>query len=458
MNNILGIILAAGEGRRMKSDSAKILHKVCGKPMIEHVRYSLRKALIEDVIVVVGHKKEQVKDYLQDKVKYVVQKEQLGTGHAVREVFNACDINSKYVLVLCGDMPLITDETISETIKYHIDNKFSVTIISTCLDDPSGYGRIVRNSTGDVVKIVEHRDANVNELNINEVNSGMYCFDADCLKSAIEKVKSNNSQGEYYLTDTIEILINDGKRVGARKISDSREILGVNNRIQLEEANKIMRRRINERHMLNGVTFIDSSTTYIEDEVIIGKDTTIYPNTILEGSTRIGEGCVIGPSTKIISSEVGDSVVINNSQVLESIIQNGTKVGPFAYVRPGSNIGMNVKIGDFVEIKKSQIGDNTKISHLTYVGDAEVGRGVNLGCGVVVVNYDGKKKNKTIVGDNSFVGCNVNLISPVELEDNTFVAAGSTITDDVPKNSLAIARSRQIIKQDWVTNREENYK
>lgn len=455
MDNILAIVLAAGEGKRMNSDRAKVLHEVCGKSMIEHVTSSLRKALVEDIVVVVGHKKEEIMDSLRDDVEYVVQHEQLGTGHAVQEVFDSCDISKKYVLVLCGDTPLITSDTISETIKYHVENKFAVTIISTSLDDPTGYGRIVRDSDGNVVKIVEHKDANKDELNIAEVNSGMYCFDVDCLRDAIGKLNKNNNQGEYYLTDTVEILIHNGMRAGALKISDSREILGVNNRIQLEKANHIMREAINRRHMLNGVTFIDASSVYIDDEVTIGKDTIIYPNTVLEGSTSIGNDCVIGPGSRIVSSVIGDGVVVNNSQVLESSVCSKTKIGPFAYVRPGSNIGSNVKIGDFVEIKKSVIGDDTKISHLTYVGDAEIGHNVNLGCGVVVVNYDGKKKYKTVVGDNSFVGCNVNLISPVEVENNTFIAAGSTITDNVPKNSLAIARSRQVVKKDWVINRKE---
>lgn len=454
MDNILAIILAAGEGKRMNSDRAKVLHKVCGKSMIEHVTGSLKKVLINDVVVVVGHKKEEIINDLGDKVEYVVQREQLGTGHAIKEVFESYNINKKYVLVLCGDTPLVTSDTISKTIKYHIENKFAVTIISTSLNNPTGYGRVVRDSDGNVVKIVEHKDASEDELNIKEVNSGMYCFDVDCLRDAIGKLNRNNNQSEYYLTDTVEILIREGRKAGALRISDSREILGVNNRIQLEEASHVMREMINERHMLNGVTFVDASSVYVDAEVTIGKDTIIYPNTILEGDTKIGDNCIIGPGSRIVSSVVGDSVVVNNSQVLESNICSKTKVGPFAYLRPGSDIGSNVKIGDFVEIKKSKIGDNTKISHLTYVGDAEIGRSVNLGCGVVVVNYDGKKKYKTIVGDNSFVGCNVNLISPVELEDNTFIAAGSTITDDVPKNSLAIARSRQEIKRDWVTNRE----
>ena len=457
MDNIEAIVLAAGEGKRMKSDCAKVLNRVCGKTMIDCVKDSIIKSGISDIVVVVGHKKEDIMEELQDSVRYAIQKKQLGTGHAVGIACKYLKKDCNYVVILCGDTPLVTPETIINTIKYHKDNDFSATMVSAYFDNPEGYGRIVRDDNGNVVKIVENKDANDKEQRIKEINSGIYCFDVDSLKYAVNKINSNNSQGEYYLTDTIEILIKSGKRVGAKIISDNNEIFGVNNKIQLEKANSVMRKRINEKHMLNGVTFIDSSLAYIESEVKIGKDTLIYPNTIIEGNTVIGENCVIGPSTKIVSSNIKNGVVIKNSEVLESEIDDNTKVGPFAYVRPNSKIGKKVKIGDFVEIKKSSVGDNTKISHLTYVGDAKVGKGVNLGCGVVVVNYDGKNKYETTIGDNSFVGCNVNLISPVNVEKNTFIAAGSTITEEVPENALAIARSRQIIKEDWV-NRKNNKK
>ncbi len=454
MKHLMAVILAAGEGKRMKSKNSKVIHKIGGKALVEWVTSSVEAAGIEESILVVGHKAEQVKEYMGDKYKYVLQEEQLGTGHAVMQAEKYMAGKEGYVVVLCGDTPLITTETIANTIKFHKENNFSATVITAELDNPGGYGRIVRDACGNVLKIVEHRDATDEEKAIKEVNSGMYCFTIQDLTCALKELNNNNSQGEYYLTDTIEILINKGLKVGAKKVADSDEILGINDRVQLAEAAQIIKKRIAERHMRSGVTIIDPTSTYIDDTVEIGMDTIIYPGTILEGKTEIGEGCIIGPGTKLVSSKIGDGVEIINSVVLESSIDKDTHVGPFAYVRPGSTIGSEVKIGDFVEVKKSKIGDKTKISHLTYIGDAEIGKNVNLGCGVVVVNYDGKKKNKTIVGDNSFIGCNVNLVSPVVVRDNAYIAAGSTITDEVPENSLAIARCRQINKEDWVTKKK----
>ncbi|HQA56629.1 MAG TPA: bifunctional UDP-N-acetylglucosamine diphosphorylase/glucosamine-1-phosphate N-acetyltransferase GlmU [Acetivibrio sp.] len=450
MEHLMAVILAAGEGKRMKSKKAKVLHEICGMPLVKWVYQSVRKAGIEDTVIVVGHKAEDVKEKLGDEILYAFQEKQLGTGHAVMQAQDYFANKEGYVMVLYGDTPLVTSDTISDAIRFHKENNNSATVITADLDDPTGYGRIVRSGDGSVLRIVEHKDANDEEKSIKEVNSGMYCFNISDLREALSELNNNNSQGEYYLTDTIEILLKKGKNVRAIKVKDSDEILGINDRIQLAKAGEIIRNRILQRFMENGVTIIDSASTFIDQEAEIGIDTIIYPSTIIEGNTKIGEDCVIGPGSRIVSCEIADGVEVKNSVVLESSIDSGTKVGPFAYIRPGSKIGKNVKIGDFVEVKKSIIGDKTKISHLTYVGDAEIGKGVNLGCGVVVVNYDGKKKNKTVVGDNCFVGCNVNLISPVEIKDNAYIAAGSTITDLVPENSLAIARSRQVIKEDWV--------
>lgn len=454
MEYIMALVLAAGEGKRMKSKTSKVCHKACGKALIEWVYDALCDSGINDITLVVGHKEEQVRECLKDKVKYAVQKEQLGTGHAVMQAQSFFSKKDGNIFILCGDAPLVTSETISNVLKFHKQNKNSVTVISADLEDPSGYGRIVRNREGDVLKIVEHNDATFEEKNIKEINSGMYCFSIKCLEEALLELNKNNSQGEYYLTDTLEILIKKGKKVGAIKVADNTEILGINDRIQLNQATNILRQRILKEHMKNGVTIIDQGSVFIDKNVEIGMDTIIYPSTIIEAGTKIGKSCIIGPGSRIVNSSVLDGAKIVNSVVFDSIVGEASTVGPFAYIRPESVIGKKVKVGDFVEIKKSIIGDGTKISHLTYVGDAEVGSGVNLGCGVVVVNYDGKEKNKTIIRDNAFVGCNVNLISPVEVKKNSYVAAGSTITKDVPENSLAIARSRQTIKEDWVVRKE----
>lgn len=453
MGHLMAVILAAGEGKRMKSKKSKVLHKVCGMTLIDWVYKSVKDAGVDETVVVVGHKAEDVKESMGNNILYAHQDKQLGTGHAVmqaNEYFNGKD---GQVLVLCGDTPLITSDTISRTFEIHSKNNNSATIITAELENPAGYGRIVRDENNNVLKIVEDRDATESEKAIKEINSGMYCFNIRDLESALGELGNNNSQGEYYLTDTIEILIKKGLKVGAVKVNDNNEILGINDRVQLSMANEILRKRILTNHMRNGVTIIDPNNTYIDGGVNIGMDTIIYPGSIIEGNTEIGEDCIIGPSSRIVGSKVSNSVEVKNSVVLESTVDEGTSIGPFAYIRPGSTIGKKVKIGDFVEVKKSVIGDKTKISHLTYVGDAEVGSNVNLGCGVVVVNYDGKKKYKTKIGDNCFVGCNVNLISPVEVKSNAYVAAGSTITDEVPENSLAIARARQVVKEEWVTKK-----
>lgn len=450
MSQISAVILAAGESKRMKSKKSKVVHNICGKPVIDWVFDCVEKSGIEKVITVVGHMSDQVKETLGDKSQYVLQNERLGTGHAVMQAKSLLSDSEGDVLVLCGDTPLITEETIKSILYFHKNNNLSATVLTSKPTDPTGYGRIIRNDDGSVLKIVEHKDASTEELLINEINSGIYCFKINELLDTLDKLSNNNSQGEYYLTDTLEIMINNGLKVGALITADPDEILGINNRVQLAEAANIIKRRISVKHMLNGVTIVDPSNTYIGADVKIGIDTVIYPGTILEGTCVIGEDCIIGPNSRLVSAEIQNGTEINNSVVVESSVGSETHVGPFAYIRPGSHIGSHVKIGDFVEVKKAIIGDNTKLSHLTYVGDAEIGKNVNMGCGVVVVNYDGKKKNKTVVGDNAFVGCNVNLVSPVVVEKNAYIAAGSTITDNVPENALAIARQRQVIKEEWV--------
>ena len=444
------IILAAGQGTRIKSNIPKVLHKVCGKEMVNHVIDNMREAGIDDVNVIIGKGSELVKESTKDRnVSYSLQEEQLGTGHAVKCAKEFLQGKDGVVAVFTGDAPLTRVETIEKLIKEHIEKGNKATLLSAYVDDPTGYGRIIRDDNKEVLKIVEHKDCNEEELKVNEMNAGMYCFDIKSLLSSLEELNNNNVQGEYYLTDVIGILKDKKEKVGAL-VTDYEDTLGVNSRAQLAEVEEVLRKRINKFHLDNGVTLIDPDTTYIGTDVIIGKDTIIYPNNILEGYTKIGEGCTILQNSRIKDSIIEDNVEIQASVILNSRIGKNTTVGPFAYIRPESTIGEGVRIGDFVEVKKSSIGNGTKVSHLTYIGDAEVGSGCNFGCGTVVVNYDGKTKNKTIIGDHSFIGCNTNLISPVEVQDNTYIAAGSTITSTVEEGDLAVARAKQRNIKGWV--------
>lgn len=447
------IILAAGQGTRIKSKLPKVLHKACGKEMVNHVIDTMRMAEIEDVNVIIGRGAELVKEKTSARnVSYSLQEEQLGTGHAVKCAKEFLKGKSGVVAIFTGDAPLIKEETVIKLIDTHINENNFATLLTSVIENPTGYGRIIRNND-EVEKIVEHKDCSATELNVKEINAGMYCFDIESLLESLEKLSNNNAQGEYYLTDVIGILKSENKKVGAM-ITDFEETIGVNSRAELAVVEEILRKRINRKHLDNGVTIIDPSSTYISMDAEIGRDTIIYPNNVIEGKTVIGEECVLYPNSRISNSIIADSVEIQSSVILDSKIGSETTVGPFAYVRPESNIGNKVRIGDFVEIKKSTIGDNTKVSHLTYIGDAEVGEKCNFGCGTVVVNYDGKAKHKTIIGNNSFIGCNTNLVSPVEVEDNTYIAAGSTITKKVPEGSLAIARARQNNIEGWINRKK----
>jgi len=412
--------------------------------------------VLNEVSVVIGKGADKVRKGTESRnIFYSVQVEQLGTGHAVMCAEEFLKGKKGSVAIFVGDGPLITEETVTKLTKYHEEQKCSATILTSIMSDPLKYGRIIRNSQGEVEKIVEFKDCNEEEVKVNEINSGMYCFDIDTLLNTLGKLNNNNNQGEYYLTDVIEILKNEGKKVGAIAV-DVEEITAVNSKAELSVANDIMRSRINRNHMDNGVIIMDPRSTYIECDVIIGQDTVVYPGNIIEGTTVVGENCVLYSNNRITNSIIGDDVTVENSVVLNSKIGNNTTVGPFAYIRPETTIGDNARIGDFVEIKKSSIGDGTKVSHLTYIGDAEVGEKCNFGCGTVVVNYDGKAKYKTTIGNNVFIGCNTNLVSPVEVEDNTYIAAGSTITEKIPEGSLAIARARQINKENWVYDKNKN--
>ena len=448
------VILAAGMGTRMKSKMPKVLHTVCGKPLSKWVIDASKAAGADKVCAVVGHKAETVKEVLGDVCEFALQAEQKGTGHAVMQAIDVIKNSKGEVVILNGDTPLITAETINKAIEYHKNNDNQATVITAILDDATGYGRIIRDNDGSVLKIVEQKDASEEEKKINEVNSGMYVFDAQSLVYALDKITPNNAQGEYYLTDTLEILLSAGKKIGGYAISDNDEIRGINDRVQLNEAEKIMQKRINEYHMRNGVTMRNPESVYIEDGVEIGNDTEICQNVTIKSGTKIGSDCVIGSGSMLDRAVIHDGVDVLSSVILESEVDEGTHVGPFAYIRPNCHVGKEVKVGDFVELKNSNIDDGTKISHLTYIGDSDVGKRVNFGCGTVTCNYDGKKKYRTTIGDDCFVGCNTNFVSPINVGDGVYIAAGSTITEDIPENSLSIARARQVNKEGWKDKRK----
>lgn len=449
--NIFSVILAAGEGKRMKSDIAKPLHKICGKSLLGWVLDAANEAGSKKNIVVVGHRGDDVIAEFDGKAKFAWQRDQLGTGHALMQGIEPIKNESGTVMVLYGDTPLISAQTLKDALRAHTEGGFAATVITAVADDPFGYGRIVREN-GEIAKIVEQKDCTEEQRKICEINSGMYFFDIQKLILALGQLKNDNAQKEYYATDTIEILLAGGEKVGSYT-ADFRETLGVNDRLQLAAVGKIKNEQLVRELMLGGVTVTDPQTLYIGAEVKVGRDTVIYPNTILEGNTEIGENCIIGPGATLRNSTVGNNTKVENSVVDNGKIGDGTNVGPFAYIRPNSVIGDNIKIGDFVEVKNSVVGDGTKVSHLTYIGDADVGKNVNFGCGTVIVNYDGKQKHRTTIGNNVFIGCNTNLVSPVTLSDGAYTAAGSTITGDVPENSLAIARARQTVKEGWAKDK-----
>lgn len=446
MSKIHAVVLAAGQGTRMKSKLYKVLHPVCGKPMVQHVVDTLASMRVEDVIVVVGHGADAVRSTLGERVTYALQKEQLGTAHAVQQAVPFLQAKEGTTFILYGDVPLLSEETLTALLRYHEEQQVAATVLTAVVPDPTGYGRIVRSETGEVLRIVEHKDATPSERAIREINTGIYCFDNQKLLKALAQVKNDNAQGEYYVTDCIGILRQAGEKVAAFEAVDPDETMGVNDRAQLAEAEAYMRRRIAVRHMKNGVTIVDPASTYIEADVVIGADTVIQPGTFLRAGTTIGADCVIGPQADLTNVQVADRVTISYSVMVDARVEADSTVGPFAYVRPGTEIGPHVKIGDFVELKNAKIGKGTKVPHLSYVGDAEIGEGVNIGCGTITVNYDGAVKHKTVVMDGSFIGCNTNLVAPVTVGQNAYVAAGSTITQDVPDEALAIARERQVNK------------
>ena len=443
------IILAAGKGTRMKSDLPKVLHKVAGISMLEHVFRSVNAIDPEKTVTVVGHKAELVEQVLAGQTDFVRQTEQLGTGHAVMMAEPVLENLTGQTLVIAGDTPLITGESLKNLIDFHINHKNVATILTAEADNPFGYGRIVRNQHEEVLKIVEQKDASDFEQQIKEINTGTYVFDNARLFEALKNINTNNSQGEYYITDVIGIFRENGEKVGAYELKDFDESLGVNDRVALATAESVMRRRINQQHMVNGVSFVNPHATYIDVDVEIAPEVQVEANVTLKGQTKIGAETILTNGTYIVDSVIGERTVITNSMIEESIVSDGVTVGPYAHIRPGSSLAKDVHVGNFVEVKGSSIGENTKAGHLTYIGNSEVGANVNFGAGTITVNYDGQKKYKTIIGDNVFVGSNSTIIAPVELGDNSLVGAGSTITKDVPADAIALGRGRQINKEDY---------
>lgn len=443
------IILAAGKGTRMKSDLPKVLHPVAGISMLEHVFRAVGALSPEKTVTIVGHKAELVQEVLAGQTDFALQTEQLGTGHAVMMAEESLADLDGQTLVIAGDTPLITGESLKSLIDFHINHKNVATILTAEAADPFGYGRIVRNQDGEVTKIVEQKDASEFEQQIKEINTGTYVFDNKRLFEALKNINTNNAQGEYYLTDVISIFRNNGEKVGAYVLKDFDESLGVNDRVALATAEAIMRRRINKAHMINGVSFVNPEATYIDVDVEIAAEVVLEANVVLKGRSKIGQSTILTNGSVLVDAEVGANCVITSSMIEESTVADAVTVGPYAHIRPGSSLAEEVHVGNFVEVKGSMIGSRTKAGHLTYIGNSEVGSDVNFGAGTITVNYDGQNKYKTIIGNNVFVGSNSTIIAPVELGDNSLVGAGSTITHDVPADAIALGRGRQVNKDDY---------
>jgi bifunctional UDP-N-acetylglucosamine pyrophosphorylase/glucosamine-1-phosphate N-acetyltransferase len=459
MGDLAALLLAAGKGTRMKSDLVKVLHETCGAALIDWPVAAARQAGAERIVLVVGHQAEKVKAHCagDDSIAFAIQAEQLGTGHAVACAKEALSGFNGTVLILCGDVPLIRAETLRTLIASHRERKSTVTVLTTHLENPCGYGRIIKREGGRIVRIVEEKDTTPEERDVCEINSGIYCVESAFLFETVAGLTNDNAQGEYYLTDIVSRAATLGLPAVAFPVADPDEVMGVNDRVQLAAASAVIRRRINEALMLSGVTIIDPLCTYIGSQVRISPDTIVHPNVHISGKTTIGRGCVIEPSVVIRDCSIADHVTIKAGSVLtESTVGEEAAIGPMAHLRPASELGPHVKIGNFVETKKIVMGEGSKASHLTYLGDATIGRDVNIGCGTITCNYDGVKKHRTVIGDGVFVGSDVQFVAPITVGANSLIAAGTTVTQDIPPDSLALARTPQVNKVDWVKKKRSS--
>jgi len=435
----------------MKTELPKCALPILKKPMIKYIHENIEQSIIDETTVVVGYQKEVLMDILGDKVDYAIQSDQKGTGHAVKVTKDIMEQKEGSTIIMLGDMPLIDYKVIDKVIKYHRDKDNDLTVLTTKFNQPKGYGRIIRNEVGNIEAIIEHNDCTNEQKRINEVNTGIYVVNNALLVKAVDQIKLNEKKNEYYLTDIVEIM-KPNYRVDAFELWDNEKVMGVNDLYSISIAEKYLRNQINKTHMLNGVSIVTPETVTIGHNVRIEGNVTIYPNTYITGDSVIKSGSKIGPNTEIHSSVIHNNVRIRHSLIFDSEVKSDTVVGPFAHLRNGAVIGERNRIGNFVEVKNSIIGEGTKASHLAYIGDTDTGSNVNFGCGSITVNYDGIRKHRTVIGDDVFIGCNTNRIAPVEVGDRVFIAAGSTVTKNVPSGALAIARNRQINKADYSKN------
>jgi bifunctional UDP-N-acetylglucosamine pyrophosphorylase/glucosamine-1-phosphate N-acetyltransferase len=457
MSDLDVIILAAGQGTRMKSKTVKVLHRAAGRRIIEYVLDLASEVGERPPVVVVGHQRDDVQKAIGERVRFAIQEEQKGTGHAVlmaAEILEREGARGKRVLILSGDVPLTRPATLRQLVDQHEAERNALTLLTMKLDDPAMYGRVIRSDDGAVERIVEMRDASPEERSISEVNAGVYVFDAEHLFDNLRGLSTDNAQGEYYLTDLIAILRSRGERIGAVIAADPSEALGVNSRADLAVVEGEIQRRVVQNLMSEGVTFRNPNTVVIDSTVSIGNDSVIYPFVTIEGTTKIGSGCVIEPGVHLINVTVGENVHLKTGTVAEdAVIEDDAAVGPYAHLRPGTHLGRHVKVGNFVETKKARFGDGAKASHLSYIGDAEIGADVNIGAGTITCNYDGVNKNKTVLEDGVFIGSDTQLVAPVRVGKGAYVGAGSTITKDVPADALALSRVPQRVVEGWAAKR-----